>query len=934
MEIKNGLRILYLNARSILSKIKDLEATASDVKPDLILITESWCNSDISDNVLKLSGYELASDLRKDRTDTANGIGGGLLIYSRIGLEILPVDSDSDFNQYVNFKVVTASSTLNVILIYRSPNSSVVNNSKLTSIIENAPTNTMVIGDMNYPNVDWVSMTSDNIGRDFMNACLDSNFSQLVNFATHRRNNILDLVLCNDDSVLHIDNLGPLSNSDHVMLLIETSHGIRVPDEGRVLLDWKKANNENIAKELQDCNWRELLSMDGVENKWKALHRKIQDTVERNVPKRTIINKGEPYWMNRYIKRLRRKKSRQYKKMKNTQSLADIENYKKTDKELRKAIRNAKRRIEIKISKDRGNEGQRKFNRYVKTKMSKTTGIGPLINDQKELVCDDAQKADILNTYFSSVFTVDPGDDYVIPDMDFSEELTDFAVIAKEVKDAIDDIKWNKASGPDDINPNFVKKFRDYLIEPLCLILRESLDSGEIPQDWKNASVIPIFKKGSKGEPSNYRPVSLTCIVSKVYERIMRKKITEHLTTNNLIRPSQHGFMKSRSCQTNLLEFLDCVTEMIDNGDAVDIIYLDYSKAFDKISHCKLIKKLQAHGIKGKVLNWIKEWLKGRKQWVVINGNRSDIREVTSGVPQGSVLGPLLFIIYINDIDIEVVEIDTLKKFADDTKGAKRIVSDEDHKTLQEALNKLSNWSEKWKMDFNVKKCKVMHCGRQNPRKTYMIGNEEISKVEEERDIGVLITSNLKPTRQCQDAANKARQVLGQISRCFHYRDKSVFLRLYKQYVRPHLEFSSCVWSPWNLGDIDLLEDVQKRAIRMISGLTAQTYEGKLKELNLWTLKKRREMQDLIQVFKILNNIGNVSMTWNTVGNSATNTIFTRSHAHPLNIIPKRCNLEVRRNFFTNRVVTGWNALPPQIKTTTDLKKFRKQITDHLNQRD
>ena len=329
--------------------------------------------------------------------------------------------------------------------------------------------------------------------------------------------------------------------------------------------------------------------------------------------------------------------------------------------------------------------------------------------------------------------------------------------------------------------------------------------------------------KGSRGKPGNYRQISLTSQVCKLNESIIRDHMIDHLIINNLIKPSQHGFMPKRSCQTNLLEFLDKIFEMIDEGNSVDIVYLDFSRAFYKVPHNKLIQKLEAHGITGSVQEWIKSWLKDRTQLVEIQGAKSRPGKVRSGVPQGSILGPVLFVIYINDLDDDII-IDILRKFADDTKQANKIRNQADADSFQVSLNKLLDWSKTWGMLFNIDKCKILHCGRNNPKNEYYMDNIKLGTVESERDIGIRITSNLKPSSHCNEIVNKAKAVLNQISRSFHYRDKHVFIRLYKQYVRPHLEFSSSVWNPWNLTDIKNIEAVQIKAVKMVSELKSQDY--------------------------------------------------------------------------------------------------------------
>jgi ribonuclease P/MRP protein subunit RPP40 len=362
------------------------------------------------------------------------------------------------------------------------------------------------------------------------------------------------------------------------------------------------------------------------------------------------------------------------------------------------------------------------------------------------------------------------------------------------------------------------------------------------------------------------------------------------------------------------------------------VVYLDFSKAFDKISHKKLIQKLKSHGIQGVVLDWIEDWLSSRKQRVSVNGFMSDEKDVSSGVPQGSVLGPILFVIYINDIDDEATAIELIRKFADDTKGAKVIKNKDDADKLQQCLDKLFDWSIKWSMEFNVKKCKIIHFGKKNPKFKYTMNGEELEVVECERDVGVKITSNLKPSDHCTEAVGRARWVLGQLTRCFHYRDKNVFLRLYKTYVRPHLEFASVAWSPWLATDIAAIENVQIKVLNMISGMSNKSYPEKLKELNIWSLEKRRVMFDIIQMYKITHKIGDINCSVQYTGSNRSGVV-TRHQIDPRNIVKERSNLELRKNFFTVRVADTWNKIPSDMKNILPEHKFKKSLKQWMNDR-
>jgi len=404
----------------------------------------------------------------------------------------------------------------------------------------------------------------------------------------------------------------------------------------------------------------------------------------------------------------------------------------------------------------------------------------------------------------------------------------------------------------------------------------------------------------------------------------MKDVIVDHLTVNSLINKSQHGFSKNKSCVTNLLEFLETITNEIDTGACMDVIYLDFSKAFDKVPKLRLLEKCRAHNIGGKLLSWLEMWLTGRRQRVVLNGEYSDWQPVHSGVPQGSVLGPLAFLIFINDLDLGATLIKIIKKFADDTKLGHTVMNEDDQKVLQDCLNNLFEWAETWGMSFNIDKCKVLHLGRENKRFSYTMNNKKLITPGFERDIGVMITEDLKPSKQCKKAAKAANFVLRQITRAFHFRDRNIFLRLYKQYVRCHLEFSTPAWSPWLEKDKETLEKVQKRAVRQISGLSGKNYEEKLKELGLMSLEQRRHRYDMLQTFKILKGFDDVNKsTWfQTMDNSVRET---RLSAYHLNLTTGRSRLDVRKHFFSQRVVDAWNSLPVDLKDSLHPNQFKNK---------
>ena len=528
-----------------------------------------------------------------------------------------------------------------------------------------------------------------------------------------------------------------------------------------------------------------------------------------------------------------------------------------------------------------------------------------------------------------SVFTRETDNENNYPEfesrMHGNNILQNVRITENDVCEKLKRLKEDKACGPDGIHPKLLKECAEIIAIPLYLIFSKSLESGVVPADWKLANVSPIHKKGSRAMASNYRPVSLTCLASKLMESIIRDAMVRHLLENDLGTTAQHGFTNGRSCLTNLLETFESWTEDVDKGYSVDVIFLDFQKAFDKVPKKRLLQKLSAYGIEGKVLCWIEDFLSDRRMRIMVRGEYTEWVDVISGLPQGSVLGPILFLIYVNDIP-EMVNC-SIKMFADDTKLFRTVKSIDDCNILQNDLDTLSQWTNEWLLSFNVDKCKVMHIGKNNPKLEYTMRTENENKIlietREEKDLGVWITNDLKPEKQVIAASQRAMTVLRSVKRAFVRFDIETFSIIYTTYIRPHLEYCIQAWAPYYAKDILLLEKVQRRATKLVWGLKDLSYEERLERLKLFSLEERRLRGDLIQTFKLLTGKENVG--YEILFNRSTNHL----RGHSFKLSKSQCNKLCRRRFFSQRVIDIWNSFSEFIVSAPSTNTFKKRIDNN-----
>ena len=609
-----------------------------------------------------------------------------------------------------------------------------------------------------------------------------------------------------------------------------------------------------------------------------------------------------------------------------TRKEEDYANYKEALNAATTEIRQSKRSYEQKLACNIKNDSK-SFYTYVRSKLNVQDKVGPLEDSAGNIISQGFLMPEDLNGYFSSVFTKEDISSLPVADAKFQGAKSDYLgplvvtpeLVAKKIKA----MKDNKSPGVDGIPPKLLIDTVEQISIPLARVFNLSLKEGAVPFEWKEANIIPLFKKGSRNKSENYRPVSLTSVICKLLERLIKDHMVDFLVKHKLLNSSQHGFLKARSCLTNMLCFLEEITKWINVGSPVDIIYLDFQKAFDKVPHQRLLLKLKAHGIGDSITDWIEQWLTDRRQRVVVDGEVSNWKSVLSGVPQGSVLGPILFLIYINDLDDSITS--NVLKFADDTKLFRKVNTDGDKQHLQNDLDRLMKWSEKWQMLFNFGKCKCLHTGHGNLNVNYKMGDTVLGTTVKEKDLGVTISADMKVSEQCGIAASKDNQILGLIRRNITYKGKKLIIPLYKAIVRPHLEYCIQAWRPYRKKDIETLERIQSRATKMIPELRDLSYEERLKECGLTTLETRRLRGDQIEVFKILNGYENIDR----------NMFFSlkkdsRTRGHEVKLVKDQCRLDIRKHSFSQRTINEWNKLSTDCVTASSVNMFKNKVDTYL----
>ncbi len=873
-----------------------------------------------------------------DNFNVRKRCGGGLLILvpsalnAKLSCEPHCVDGYESLCVDLFLKTGLGRRIVRLCLVYRSPDffdsrTSEAFCSHVSSLIPSRGP-TFVVGDFNLPCIVWsrscaVGRGPDTLESRFLHLTLECGLSQLVSEPT-RGDNILDLLFSSEPNLVNVISVEePFGASDHKAFRFLSGPLISLDSSNKKTggYNFRKADYTGIAQALDHIDWATVFEQSTTaEQMWMSFLDISRSLIRKFVPKSKACKVPPGKKWSSTVHRLYLEQKRLHKKYRQNRSEESFNCWKQAAKEARKAARQEMVAREKEVLSS-GSDNH--FWRNINSRLTCKATIPVLKNDDGSLAMSDPEKADVFSRFFASVFQKDNTDK-----LQFEKEHvkpTTTVIFPPELVYAhLCSLPGKFSAGPDGLPSIFYKKLAFQLAQPLSSIFEVSFHSGALPTDWIRSNVTPIYKKGCKSNPSNYRPVCLTCVACRVMERIIKDVIIAHMSRNNLISPSQHGFLSRHSTVTQLLECLNEWTLAADAKESVDIAFADVSKAFDKLPHSKILESLEAYRIEGPLLKWLEAFLSNRSQRVLHNGCQSGDVEATSGIPQGSVLGPICFLLVINRLPKEIRHV-SLKLFADDCKLYVRVKTNENFELFLEDLGNLFRWAQSNGLTLALDKTAIMHLGYSNPCNSYTVNDIELEEVDIVKDLGVHFSSNLKFANHINIVCKKAFNRANLIYKAFYCRTPRFLVHMFKTFVRPTLEYASPIWSPYLRKDIDLIERVQKYFTRRLPGFDG-TYLERLSALegigiDLDILELRRLQTDLITVYKIIHRLCELDFSeffqWSTA---------TMVRGHSLRLQLPRSRLDCRRNFFSLRVILPWNSLSEETVSARTVTVFKKQL--------
>jgi hypothetical protein len=869
------MNICHLNIRS-LNADKRLGACVTQLADeyDIITMSETWLDEDDIPEIYAIPGY--TGPYRLDRTLQR---GGGVLAWVRdtIVVKVRP-DLHQDRLETLWLELLIPKHKLLLAICYRQQDGQYSDNywTKLQQSYDLAKatgiTNIILIGDFN---ADISTNRPAGLAKDAFLAI--NHLSQHINEPTryhHNTGSVLDLIITNKQSLIKgAEVIAPVHLNDHCTIAGVIDLPMTRPKSyKRRMWSYKTANFDHFRTKLNEVDWEECLASDDPDLTTTEWTEKFLEVVNNEIPHKDVtVRPAEHKWYNGYLRKLCRKQRHDHKLWTQHQTPWAWERYRTSRNKYHQEVDRLRQEYEESLAKTLASETRtnpKKWWAVAKETMGnrKSSSI-PSMMSNNEVYKTDEDKAKLFNDYFLEVQSLPNQPDNPIfeerPEPENTIEMV--TIIPKDVEDVLKCLDPNKAYGPDGISPKMLKEGGPAIVNILTKLFNLSLAKGIFPSSWKMANVCPILKKAEEFFTKNYRPISLLSTIAKVFEKVVFKHLFNFFRTNFTISLWQSGFLPGHSCVTQLIEIYDEFCKAVDNGKEIRVVFLDISKAFDRVWHAGLLDKLKGSGIRGRLLLWLKSYLTDRQQRVTINGARSPWGKILAGVPQGSVLCPLLFLIFINDIT-HVIRRCNIRLFADDT--CLFIEVDEPTEAadiLNQNLQQIQEWADKWLVSFSPPKTKELLISNKAPRDhpPLVLNNERITRVKHHKHLGIYLSDNLGWKKHAEETANKANRCLGILRPLKFILDCASLETLYKSFVRPILEYADIVWDAPDAHrhGLDILERVQTEAARIVTGATARcSTENLYKEAGWEKLSLRRRLHRSTMMFKIMTGLAPESL--------------------------------------------------------------------------
>ena len=752
--------------------------------------------------------------------------------------------------------------------------------------------------------------------------------SQVVQSPTHATLNgdttLIDwAVLSNVELLSECSIIPPLSNADHngIYLHLKWKQSAEhVEQQPRTVWRYSFADFERACELIDDTDWVSLLPQDDIDTAAVNWHTRFLEIMHLCIPQQTLRKKKNLPWITKSILNLMKKRNAAFKVAKRSHDPRAAAKYRHLRNKVIKVMREARKDYLQKLNP----LNTRQFWKTIKY-LKKEQSTLPTLQHEHAFAESNQEKANMLNQYFSMCFNkaVPPLSSSGSSHFPLTECSDDLLCSEDEILNDIISLDVNKASGPDGISPIMLKRTAHSIAPSLTALFNISIRLGQFPELWKTSSVVPIPKSSSHKEASNYRPISLLSLLSKLIERHFHRLISDHLTEARQLSNNQWGFQARKSTTTALLSVVNEWHQILEHGGDIGAIFFDIKKAFDSVPHQPLLDKLCRYELDSHIISWVRSYLTERQQHVRVSGYASSNVPVLSGVPQGSVLGPLLFLIYVDDVFLTHLSTgSTLILFADDMLLYKPVKCCEDYHHLQEDVNSIYDWTCLNNFTLNSTKCKFMQITRrktttQSPQ--LHLNDRPIERVFEYKYLGVVISSDLTWASHINTICTRAKKVIGLLYRqFFNHTSSQTQLKLYKALVRPHLEYAAQVWDPYMTKDVSKLENVQKFALKVCLNGWNLSYHQLEDRSNLPMLQNRRQYLKLCTLYKLFHGLYNFPPH---VLSSST----SRRNNHTCLSIPFARTTSYKASFFPSTIPL-WNNLPSDAHLSPSLFYFKHHI--------